>query len=113
MAATIGPPPIGVGRCQGTCQRPFFEGQVDRGEQMGLRHHELEVRQPLGADRGQLVFGLPHREGRMFHIDVILDSERHRLFLFEDLAAWRTGRLWHQAVSGRASSTQRTAHRIR
>jgi hypothetical protein len=60
---------------------------------MGLRHHELEVRQPLGADRGQLVFGLPHREGRMFHIDVILDSERHRLFLFEDLAAWRTGRL--------------------
>jgi hypothetical protein len=65
MAATICPTPIGMGRCQGTCQRPFFEGQVDRGEQMGLPHHELEVRQPLGADRGQLVFGLPDSEGRM------------------------------------------------
>ena len=60
---------------------------------MGLRHHELEVRQPLGADRGQLVFGLPDSEGRMFYIHVILDSERHRLFQFKDLAAWRTGRL--------------------
>jgi hypothetical protein len=54
---------------------------------------------------------LPDTEGRMFHIHVILGSERYRLFQFE---ASPSGELagWHQAVSGRASSTHRTAHRI-
>src|SRR5919109_5455968 len=100
MAATTCPTPIRTGRCQGTCQRPFFEGQVDGGEPTGRRHHELEVRPPPGADRGQLVFGLPDGEGRIFHVHVNLGRERHRL---STLRTAPRGELagWHPTVSGK------------